>query len=277
MVEPGDIYDDPNILNPIIRFGALTKLQYDRFKKWKDGEFRTVEPQHLAKIEDVDVSDQPNYLTRAILEQTIGDPLFPGIEMWWLAKLPETVGLRYTLFRVINNSALFHSTILVSDLIPLSESTMIRFSLGISLEGSVYPGRPISTCATRIGRPDLHIVCLEPLSCFARRWPATRPDVVVTKADFEEAMHGSGTGEQKFATATTTRRNWTRGLRDTTSESSLMLTLCVLVLISVDYISFPGSTDMVRFWTYLGFVKQYPDLRPPVYLESERLALPKPN
>jgi len=39
-----------------------------------------------------EVENQPEYLTRAILEQTIGDPLYPGMEMWWIAKNANTVG-----------------------------------------------------------------------------------------------------------------------------------------------------------------------------------------
>jgi L-lysine epsilon oxidase C-terminal domain len=95
MVEAGEIPEGPD---PIYRFAALTKLQYDRFKKWKDGDFNVpeVEPKYPAKIEDVDLSKQPDSLTRAHLESTVGDPLFPGIEMWWLAKLTDTVGLRST-------------------------------------------------------------------------------------------------------------------------------------------------------------------------------------
>ena len=109
MPEPGEIYEDTD---PIKRFAALTKLQYDRFKAWKDGQFTVVEPKRVAKIEDVPLSDQPRYLTRAHLELTVGDPLYPGIEMWWLAKQPQTVGLRYTHFQVINdNGALFPSMI----------------------------------------------------------------------------------------------------------------------------------------------------------------------
>jgi hypothetical protein len=108
----------------------------------------------------------------------------------------------------------------------------------------------------------------------------------VTKADYEQAVKADspGTDDQKAAKALTTRKNWTRGLRDTTGESLSVLPRCPMVLISVDYISYPGSTDMVTFWSYLGFVKRYlgpdPDHpkppEPPVYLESERRQLPNP-
>lgn len=221
MPEPGEISEDTD---PIKRFAALTKLQYDCFKAWKDGKFSVVEPKRVTKIEDVNLSDQPRYLTRAHLELTIGDPLYPGIEMWWLAKLPDTYDFECKLdppFRVN------HDTILPGHL-----------TRGLSLPWQA----------------DFDL-------CNTHWWPAVRPDIVVTKADYEETMkRGSGTAEQKLAIATTTRRNWTRGLRDTTN-----------------YISYPGSTDMVKFWSYLGFVKQYPGTDPPVYLESERRKLPNPT
>lgn len=57
----------------------------------------------------------------------------------------------------------------------------------------------------------------------------------------------------------TTRRNWDRGLRE-----------------SVD-ITYPGSTDMIKYWNLLGIVRRFPDnLGTPVYLESERCKLPPP-
>jgi L-lysine epsilon oxidase C-terminal domain len=119
MVEPGEISED---LDPIKTFSALTRLQYDRFIKWKDGNFTVGALPHGNKIEDVPLPEQPESLTRAHLELTIGDPLLPGIEMWWLAKLPETVGLRYTLSRAVSeNSSLLHSTISIAGGFLLSE------------------------------------------------------------------------------------------------------------------------------------------------------------
>ena len=41
-------------------------------------------------IEDYTPDAQPALLARAMLEQTIGDPLYPGIETFWIGKLAET-------------------------------------------------------------------------------------------------------------------------------------------------------------------------------------------
>lgn len=88
----------------IARFASLTSLQYDRFKRWKHGQFKDDDfpaPIELAtgtkvvpqRIEDVPLQLQPEYLTRAHLESTIGDPLFPGIEVYWIAKTPGVYDL----------------------------------------------------------------------------------------------------------------------------------------------------------------------------------------
>lgn len=105
MPDPGEF---PRNLRPDARrFAALTKLQYDRFEIWKnDDEFHLdatggEPPNPKYKLEDIDLDKQPGELTRAILESTSGDPLYPGIEMYWIAKLKTTVGLGDTLFQVI--------------------------------------------------------------------------------------------------------------------------------------------------------------------------------
>ncbi len=95
MTDPGDF---PRNLEPNVRrFAALTKLQYQRFEIWKDDKEFYLEddkiPTPKSRIEQVGLDDQPGELTRASLESTIGDPLYPGLEMYWVAKLETTVGL----------------------------------------------------------------------------------------------------------------------------------------------------------------------------------------
>ena len=85
------------------KFAALTRLQYQRFENWagNDG-FHLGDNERLpvpnTKLENLPVGDQPDQLTRAVLESTVGDPLYPGIETYWIAKLKETVGHDDTLF-----------------------------------------------------------------------------------------------------------------------------------------------------------------------------------
>ncbi|KZT69484.1 hypothetical protein DAEQUDRAFT_726433, partial [Daedalea quercina L-15889] len=87
-IEPGTIRDVPG--EPIQRFTALTSLQYNRFKNWKDGNFTVGVPYGTKTcVEDYPTDEQTVALARAMLEQTIGDPLYPGIEAYWIAKDPK--------------------------------------------------------------------------------------------------------------------------------------------------------------------------------------------
>ncbi|KIK63447.1 hypothetical protein GYMLUDRAFT_197055 [Collybiopsis luxurians FD-317 M1] len=86
-IEPGD---DSNVTGkPIERFAALTELQYNRFKCWKDGNFETGKPFDKTTIEEYPLENQPLMLTVAMLETTVGNPLYPGIETYWIAKLKD--------------------------------------------------------------------------------------------------------------------------------------------------------------------------------------------
>ena len=103
--EPGTF--TTNLQPDVRKFAALTKLQHDRFRIWtNDDNFHLpddgVLPIPRERLEDVDLNDQPGELTRAILETAIGDPLYPGIEMYWIAKLNTTVGVPviHTLLRL---------------------------------------------------------------------------------------------------------------------------------------------------------------------------------
>lgn len=87
-LEPGDIPDVPG--EPIMRFAALTSVQYRRFKDWQDGNFdKGVPLGDMPAIEDYPLQDRPMLLTRATLDTTIGDPIYPGIETFWIVKYNE--------------------------------------------------------------------------------------------------------------------------------------------------------------------------------------------
>lgn len=94
MPDPG--YFPRNLIPDAKRFASLTKLQYERFSIWKENDdfhlTGTNPPVPPPKLENIPATNQPEQLTRAILESTTGDPLFPGLEMYWVAKLTTTVG-----------------------------------------------------------------------------------------------------------------------------------------------------------------------------------------
>ena len=95
MPEDGTTSDNPNALQ------SLTELQYDRLYRWQKGEFtpgnKYIPPTSFDKIP---IQDQPHALTKAALEWCIGGPLYPGIEVSWMAELPdwydfETLNAKY--------------------------------------------------------------------------------------------------------------------------------------------------------------------------------------
>ncbi|KAI9511269.1 hypothetical protein F5148DRAFT_374656 [Russula earlei] len=82
-------YGDPTT------FSSITELQYDRLVKWSKGDFIVGRPPPPPPphIEDLPLQMQPNALTKASLESTIGAPLYPGIELSWNAEQSETYNL----------------------------------------------------------------------------------------------------------------------------------------------------------------------------------------
>ncbi|KAF8810823.1 hypothetical protein BYT27DRAFT_7209107 [Phlegmacium glaucopus] len=77
--------DDPNHRD---RWSSLTELQYDRLMKWAQGKFKKTG----TRFEGPET--MPSKLTRAALKWTTGVPLFPGIEMYWVAQLSSMYNLK---------------------------------------------------------------------------------------------------------------------------------------------------------------------------------------
>ncbi|KAG8741248.1 hypothetical protein FRC10_003128 [Ceratobasidium sp. 414] len=70
------------------RWASLTELQYDRFKKWSEGKFTTGQREvPYESFDKIPLEKQPEALTRSGLEWSIGAPLYPGIETYWVAEL----------------------------------------------------------------------------------------------------------------------------------------------------------------------------------------------
>ncbi|CEL54921.1 hypothetical protein RSOLAG1IB_07413 [Rhizoctonia solani AG-1 IB] len=76
------------------RYASMTQLQYDRLAKWANGQFKTGDPEVIYESFDViPLKDQPEALTRAALEWSVGVPLYPGIEVYWGAELENKYNL----------------------------------------------------------------------------------------------------------------------------------------------------------------------------------------
>jgi hypothetical protein len=98
--DSGDMPEDMDDSNHRDRWSSLTELQYDRLAKWAKGEFKTG-----SRFTDEPIQSK---LTRAALKWTTGAPLYPGIEVYWVAALSSTYN-HGTRFR-------FHETVKPGDL-----------------------------------------------------------------------------------------------------------------------------------------------------------------
>lgn len=72
------------------RWASLTELQYDRLQKWSEGRFSTGEPEDVYEsFDQIPLEKQPEALTKSALEWSIGAPLYPGIETFWIAQFHD--------------------------------------------------------------------------------------------------------------------------------------------------------------------------------------------
>jgi hypothetical protein len=70
---------------------AITPTQFEWLRRWAEGDFTTGEHSHAPqwKLADLAVADQPAALDRAPLEDCLGGPFHPGIELTWPMRVPS--------------------------------------------------------------------------------------------------------------------------------------------------------------------------------------------
>ncbi|EKM50630.1 uncharacterized protein PHACADRAFT_129992 [Phanerochaete carnosa HHB-10118-sp] len=186
-LEPGTV---PSTVTgePITRFAALTELQYDRFQRWKDGNFTVGTKLGTIKvIEDYPIADQPVMLARAALEQTIGDPLYPGIETFWIAKLDPTWKVD-----------------------PQNVRPPFRVDYDRCLPGFLSRGLALPW------QSDFDL-------CNTHWWPSARPDNVLSiDTNVQQIIDGKTTNPKGVSAlmGAQPRSRWTEGLRDTPEDTT---------------------------------------------------------
>ncbi|KAF7792008.1 hypothetical protein EIP86_003035 [Pleurotus ostreatoroseus] len=177
-IEPGAVSESVSG-EPIQRFAALTALQYNRFRSWRDGLFIPGDRLGMnPAIEDYAAETQPALLARAMLEQTIGDPLYPGIETFWIAKRKETYDFA-------------------------TVGTHMRPPFRIDHENTL-PGW-LTRGLSLPWQSDFDL-------CNTHWWPSARPDDIVPSGASAQALLIGGRADPALPPP---RYSWADGLRDT--------------------------------------------------------------
>jgi hypothetical protein len=66
---------------------SVTRTQYAWLRAWANGDFDSAgRPSPAVPLADYDVADQPRALDRASLEDCLGGPFHPGIELTWTVR-----------------------------------------------------------------------------------------------------------------------------------------------------------------------------------------------
>lgn len=69
---------------------ALTITQYENLRLWAAGDFVTGEPRRPPRsLDDLPLAERPVALDRAALEDCLGGPFHPGIELTWPLRVPR--------------------------------------------------------------------------------------------------------------------------------------------------------------------------------------------
>lgn len=171
-------------------FASVTRLQYDRLTKWASGEFTVGEPLPVyKKFEEIPLAMQPEYLTKASLEPTIGAGIYPGIEMGWNAELAENYETDepYTAADKLLPGDLSKALSLPwqSDFVSALAPSCLNSISALLIPSTIH--FLCSTCAGRTGKSSFLSFPWQPdSSCSGSRWPSTRPDAIVTKHDYKD-------------------------------------------------------------------------------------------
>ncbi|KAG8908749.1 hypothetical protein FRB99_002987 [Tulasnella sp. 403] len=170
----GDMPEERGDPNSADRWASLTHLQYDRLKKWSQGQFENkTRPPVYNKFDDIPLQQQPDALAHAGIEWTVGAPLYPGIECYWVAEFGEMYDLQrqFPKFRFAEN---------------VKPGDLTR---GLSLPWHA----------------DFYM-------CNTHWWPAIRPDDVVTEEYFEDVKLHLLPDLHDLALNLTRRVSWDAGL-----------------------------------------------------------------
>lgn len=217
------------------KYMRVTDTQYFFLQQWADGYF-------VDRGADMNAADA---LTRAVLDNCVGAPLCPGIEMTWIARVLEI----YTEpFRIRNRFV---------------ETGPLR--LGYDAKSGMEPG-DVTRYMALPWQSDFNECSSYPVGDrLIFWWPAHRPAFVYLEPERDS---GDADGTAAVPDASVPPAGPQSGVQVPWIGTDFDQ-------LSKDYIGFADDVDMVRYWSKLGFVMEKTVDGTPRFVEVER-TLPRP-
>lgn len=249
---------------------ALTVTQYERLRRWAEGDFVPGKP-HVppARVEDLPLAEQPRALDRTPLEDCLGGPFHPGIELTWPMRRPSmwqtpkhADGLLYRL-----------------NILPPGESPKDDYGAVLTPELCLGPDGPLNasgpgSLSRWLGVPwqTDEASCLNgydastylPLPSF---WAARVPNEVLSQHAFEQATHTELPYVQRFRQLSY-RQSWLRDIEGASYQQRInnmvkeWHLLGIIVEQSAEHTA-PGMEPEpgfpARYWVETGRSRQFSD------------------
>ncbi len=221
---------------------ALTITLYDRLKLWAEGKFvpgKPPAPILPAGLEDLPLDEQPRALDRTPLEDCLGGPFHPGIELTWPMRRPS-------MWRAPKsaNGLLYRLNIL-----PPGESPKDDYGSVLTPDLCLGPDGPLNasgpgTLTRWMGVPwqTDEASCLNgydpssylPVPSF---WAARVPNEVLSRHAFDQATHADLPYAQRFRQLSY-RQNWLRDIEGSSYQQRI--------------------NNMIKNWSLLGIIAEQP-------------------
>ncbi|MES1241379.1 MAG: LodA/GoxA family CTQ-dependent oxidase, partial [Acidobacteriota bacterium] len=213
---------------------ALTWTQYEQLRRWAEGDFEPGEPAvPPARLEDLPLAEQPRALDRTPLEDCLGGPFHPGIELTWPMRRP-------TMWRAPKDAG---GLLYRLNILPPGESPKDDYGAVLTPQACLGPDGPLTasgpgSLSRWLGVPwqTDEASCLNgydvsdylPVPSF---WAARVPNEVLSRHAFDQATHTGLPYAQRFRQLCY-RQWWLRDLQGAGYQDRI--------------------NNMVKFWHLLG-------------------------
>lgn len=202
------IYGDAmDVENARERNATLSKLQYERLRKWADGDFLSdYQPGNTppGKLECVPLSEQPAVLTEAAIAFCLADAFHPGCELTWAIRQGFSYRNRAK-FRLqdrpVNLPEQDYGDVLDPRVAKAYDGPLRAFGPGDVTRWMALPWQT-DTVSCRAGYSGNRFTPRTPSF-----WPARVPNQVLTKADYDVVMDRNRSLPDRQA-AFRNRRDW---------------------------------------------------------------------